>query len=147
MKIIKTSTHVLCLSTPFKSSRILQDAKSEQVNQTLPWMYSALLEHGKRKHRLKVTYTNDSKIPLVTLVSLHCWGQHSGPCLVWLGPDYANNFLLPPVPSLLSFFSHLLSLANPHNCAKNLIQLKTFLGRKRSRDNASQQELPAIRLV
>lgn len=49
MEIIKTSSHVLCLSTPFKSYRILQDSISEQVEQTLPLMYNVLLEDGRWK--------------------------------------------------------------------------------------------------
>lgn len=95
MEIIKTSTHVLCLSTPFKSCRILQDSKSEQVDQTLPLMYSALLEDGRWKQCWRWLHKWQQN-SLITLVSLHCWGRHSGSGLVWLGPDYASCFLLPP---------------------------------------------------
>lgn len=98
------------------------------------------------KALLNVTCTNDNKIPLITWWV--CTAEGTILALAWC--DWvltvpvisSSSWSLPP-----SYFSHLLPLAHTHKHAKSLIQLKILLGRKRSRDNAGQQELPAIRLA
>lgn len=145
MEIIKTSTHVLCLSSPFKSHRILQDSMSEQVDQTLLLMCSVLLEH----RRWKRCWTSPAQMTTKFHWSPGESALLRAPFWPWLGVNgswLCQSFPPPPGPSLPPTFP-ICCHWHTHKHAKSLIQLKILLGRKRSRDNAGQQELPAIRLA
>lgn len=108
---------------------------------------SATGAQEEMKALLKVTCTNDNNIPLIsrrvrtaegTILALawHDW--------VLTVPVISSSLLVPPSLLLFPFAA---TGTCTHKHAKSLIQLKILLGRKRSRDNAGQQELPAIRLA